>query len=111
MGVSGDDTGVWGRDDIGVNQISDPTQTGENTMKRTITRIAPLLAAAAVSGVLVLAPVASAAPGHPAPSPSNPTQPSSGADPDVPFGVMAPGDEVPYDPYIKNPGGGVDLAS
>jgi hypothetical protein len=35
----------------------------------------------------------------------------SGGDPDVAFGVNAPGDEVPYDPYIKNPGGGVDLAS
>lgn len=80
-------------------------------MKRTIARIATGLATAAIGGVLVFAPVASAAPGHVAPSPTNPTQPSSGVDPDVPFGVMAPGDEVPYDPYIKNPGGGVDLAS
>jgi hypothetical protein len=80
-------------------------------MKRTIAQIAMGLAAAAIGGVLVFAPVADAAPGHVAPSPSNPTQPTSGADPDVPFGVMAPGDEVPYDPYIKNPGGGVDLPS
>jgi hypothetical protein len=48
---------------------------------------------------------------HVAPSPSNGTQSESGADPDVPFGTNAPGDEVPYDPYIKNPGGGVDLPS
>ena len=26
-------------------------------------------------------------------------------------GTQAPGDEVPYNPYIKNPGGGVDLPS
>jgi hypothetical protein len=85
-------------------------------MKRTIKRVAPWLAAAEVSGALVLAPTASAAagnagdgsgtPGHVAPSPYG-----SGASPFVPSGAWAPGDEVPYDPYIKNPGGGVDLPS
>jgi hypothetical protein len=80
-------------------------------MKRTITHIAPWLAAAAIGGALVFAPVASAVPGHvgPVPSPSTPSE--SGTDPNVPFGATAPGDAVPYDPYIKNPGGGVDLAS
>ena len=80
-------------------------------MNRTITHIAPWLAAAAIGGALVFTPVANAAPGHVAPSPSHGTQSESGADPNVPFGPMAPGDEVPYDPYIKNPGGGVDQAS
>jgi hypothetical protein len=87
-------------------------------MKRTIKRVAPWLAAAAVGGALVSAPVASAAPGHVAPSPSHEapspsygTPYASGASPFVPFGAWAPGDDVPYDPYIKNPGGGVDLAS
>lgn len=80
-------------------------------MKRTIKHVTPWLAAVAVGGALVLAPVASAAPGHVAPSPSHGAQSASGADPDVPFGVTAPGDEVPYDPYIKNPGGGVDVPS
>ena len=80
-------------------------------MKRTVKRIAPWLAATAIGGALVFAPVASAAPGHEPPSPSHGTQSASGADPDVPFGATAPGDEVPYDPYIKNPGGGVDLPS
>jgi hypothetical protein len=80
-------------------------------MKRTIKHIPLWLAAAAIGGALVLAPVASAAPGNVAPSPSHGSQSESGASPDVPFGTDAPGDEVPYDPYIKNPGGGVDLAS
>ena len=80
-------------------------------MKRTIPHIAPWLAAAAIGGALAFAPVASAAPGHVAPSPSHGTASESGANPDVPFGPNAPGDEVPYDPYIKNPAGGVDQAS
>ena len=50
-------------------------------MKRTITHIAPWLAAAAVGGALVFAPVASAAPGHVAPSPSRNTPSASGTDP------------------------------
>jgi hypothetical protein len=78
-------------------------------MKRTIKHLAPWLAAAAVSGALVLAPAASAAPGHVAPSPSHVTSGVSGASPFVPNGAWAPGDEVPYDTYIKSPGGGVDL--
>jgi hypothetical protein len=94
----------------GVEQYR-PPRIGENTMKRTITHIAPWLAAAAIGGALVFSPVASAAPGHVAPSPSPSAPSESGADPDVPFGVTAPGDEVPYDPYVKNPGGGVDQAS
>jgi hypothetical protein len=80
-------------------------------VKRTIKHVAPWLAAAAIGGALVFAPVASAAPGHVAPSPSHGTPSESGASPDVPSGTNAPGDEVPYDPYIKNPGGGVDLPS
>ena len=81
-------------------------------MNRTIKRVAPWLAAVAVSGALVLAPIASAATTtHTGPSHANQTPPESGASPFVPFGAWAPGDEVPYDPYIKNPGGGVDLPS
>jgi hypothetical protein len=81
-------------------------------MKRTIKRVAPWLAAAAVSGALVLAPTASAATTtHTGPSHANQTSTETGASPFVPFGPWAPGDEVPYDPYIKNPGGGVDLPS
>ena len=83
-----------------------------------IKHVAPGLAAAALGAALVFAPVASAAPGHVAPSPSHvapspshPTSSNSGASPFVPNGTWAPGDDVPYDPYIKNPGGGVDLAS
>jgi hypothetical protein len=66
---------------------------------------------------LVFAPVASAAssanPGpHAAPSsPPGASQYGSGEDPLVPSGTWAPGDIVPYDLYIKNPGGGVDLPS
>jgi hypothetical protein len=81
-------------------------------MKRTIKRVALLLAAAAVSGAVVLAPIASAATTtHSGPSHANQTSTETGASPFVPFGPWAPGDEVPYDPYIKNPGGGVDLPS
>src|SRR5262245_14691141 len=85
------------------------------TMKRTIKRVALWLAAAAIGGALVFAPVASAAdsgakPGpHAAPSsPPGASQYGSGEDPLVPSGTWAPGDIVPYDPYLKNPGGGVD---
>jgi len=86
-------------------------------MKRPINHVAPLLAAAAIGGALVFAPVASADssanPGtHAAPSsPPGASQYGSGQDPLVPPGTWAPGDIVPYDPYLKNPAGGVDLAS
>jgi hypothetical protein len=86
-------------------------------MKRTIHHLAPWLAAAAIGGALVIAPVASADssanPGtHAAPSsPPGASQYASGANPLVPPGTWAPGDIVPYNPYIKNPSGGVDLAS
>jgi hypothetical protein len=66
-------------------------------MKRKITHVAPWLAAAAIGGALVFAPVAGAAPGHEPPSPSHGTQSESGADPYVPFGTDAPGEEIPYD--------------
>ena len=66
-------------------------------MKRTITHVAPWLAAAAIGGALVFAPVAGAAPSHEPPSPSHGTQSESGADPYVPSGVNAPGDLIPYD--------------
>jgi hypothetical protein len=85
-------------------------------MNRTTKRVAPWLAATAIGVALVFAPGASAAPGnagdgsgtpgHVAPSPYG-----SGTSPFVGSGTWAPGDQVPYDPYIKNPGGGVDLAS
>jgi hypothetical protein len=90
----------------------------EKTMIRTIKRAALWLAAAAVGGALIFAPVASAADSNAKPgphaAPSSPPGPSlygSGEDPLVPSGTWAPGDIVPYDPYLKNPGGGVDLAS
>jgi hypothetical protein len=59
-------------------------------MKRTIKHVAPWLAAAAIGGALVFAPVASAAPGHEPPSPSHGTQSARGADPCMPFGVKSP---------------------
>jgi arylamine N-acetyltransferase len=89
-------------------------------VERKIKHVAPWLAATGIGGALVFAPVASAPPGHVAPpSPAHApqsqsqsqTQSQSGADPFVPNGAWAPGDLVPYDPFIKNPGGGVDLAS
>jgi hypothetical protein len=84
-------------------------------MNRTIKRVAPWLAAAAIGGALVFAPVASAAPGNAGDGSGTPGHfPSpygSGTSPFVGSGTWAPGDQVPYDPYIKNPGGGVDLAS
>ena len=81
-------------------------------MKEAINRVAPWLAAAAVSGAIVLAPTAGAATTtNTGPSHANQTSTETGASPFVPFGAWAPGDEVPYDPYIKNPGGGVDLPS
>ena len=86
-------------------------------MKGTINHGARWLAAAAIGGALVFAPVASANPGanpgpHAAPSsPPGASRYGSGDDPLVPSGTWAPGDIVPYYPYLKNPGGGVDLAS
>jgi hypothetical protein len=86
-------------------------------MTRTVRRLAPWLAAAGVGAALAFVPVASADsnahPGtHAAPSsPPGPSQYGSGADPLAPSGTWTPGDIVPYDPYLKNPGGGVDLAS
>jgi hypothetical protein len=80
-------------------------------MTKTVKQAVGWLAAATIGGALLFAPAANAAPGHEPPAPSPGTQSVSGADPNVPFGVSAPGDEVPYDPYIKNPGGGVDLPS
>jgi hypothetical protein len=58
-------------------------------MKTTIKHVAPWLAAAAIGGALVFAPVASAAPGHEPPSPSHGTQSASGADSCEPFGVKS----------------------
>jgi hypothetical protein len=83
---------------------------------RTIKRVAAWLAVAAIGGALVFAPAASADssanPGpHVAPAPAaGPPPNGSDEDPTVPSGTN-PNSEVPYDPYIKNPGGGVDLAS
>ncbi len=73
--------------------------------------------AAGIGGALVFAPVASAhsvAPPSPHAAPSSPpdaSQYGSGEDPMVSTGTWAPGDIVPYDPFIKNSGGGVDLPS
>jgi hypothetical protein len=69
-------------------------------MKRTITYLAPLLAAAAISGAIGLAPAAIAdPPPSPAPAPvpfengSDPLVPAStGADPYI---FVPPGDELP----------------
>lgn len=68
-------------------------------MKRTTKHVAPWLAAAAIGGALVFAPVASADssadPGpHAAPSQSQPAQ--SGADPQVPYGTNSDSN-LPYD--------------
>lgn len=80
-------------------------------MKSAVKYVVGWLGATAIGAAVVCAPAANAAPGHQPPAPSHGTQSESGADPDVPFGVSAPGDQVPYAPYIKNPGGGVDLPS
>jgi hypothetical protein len=56
-------------------------------MKTTTKHVAPWLAAAAIGGALVFAPVASAAPGHEPPSPSHGTQSASGPDPFWSFGA------------------------
>ena len=75
------------------------------------------MGATAIGGALVFAPVASGDSGaNPGPhaAPSSPPGASlygSGEDPLVPSSTWTPGDIVPYDPYIKNPGGGVDLPS
>jgi hypothetical protein len=72
------------------------------TMKRTTKHVAPWLAAAAIGGALVFAPVASADssadPGpHAAPSQSQPAPPAqSGADPQVPYGTNSDSN-LPYD--------------
>jgi hypothetical protein len=108
MGVSVDDTDWGSSNDEALEQHRLP-KSGENM--KSIKHIAPWLAATAIGATLVFAPVASAVPGHVAPLPSPGMQSESGASPDVPFGPNAPGDEVPYNPYIKNPGGGVDLPS
>lgn len=66
-------------------------------MKRTIRRIAPWLAAAAVGGTLFLAPVASAATTtQTGPDQSTQTGPDSGADPSVPYGTHS-NSNLPYD--------------
>jgi hypothetical protein len=127
MGVSGDDVDVFRRNHWPCapkhRGIRRDRTTEVDTMKATIKCIAPWIAAAAVGGAIVLAPVASADTGAtrvahdqavaqagPSPSPA-PTPPvASGADPLVPFGTHVDTDQ-PYDPYIKNPGGGVDLPS
>jgi hypothetical protein len=73
-------------------------------MKRTIKRIAPWFAAAAIGGALVFAPVASADssadPGpHAAPSPQSQGAPAqSGADPLVPYGTVFT-DELDISPW------------
>ena len=65
-------------------------------MKRTIRRIAPWLAAAAVGGTLLLAPVASAASTTQTGSDqSTQTGTASGADPSVPYGTHS-NSNLPY---------------
>jgi hypothetical protein len=102
MDGSGDETGF-------PRQNPGTIRPNPETMKRMIMHIAPWLAAAAIGGALVFAPVASADssadPGpHAAPSPSQsqgaPTP--GGADPLTPYGSDLSTDE-PYGPYI-NPG-------
>jgi hypothetical protein len=86
-------------------------------MRNTITHIAPWMAAAAVCGALAFAPIASADTGpaprivSSTPAPTPPPAPSQrGASPLVPLGVN-PDSQEPFDPYLKNPAGGVDLPS
>ena len=90
------------------------------TMNRAIQHIGPWLAAAAIGGALVFAPVASAdstadpgadaasSPSHsqgaPAQSGADPLVPQSGTDPLVPYGSDL---DEPYGPYINFLGGGV----
>ena len=95
MDVSADDTGSRGGNYQDIEHIGDPKpgdpEPGVNTMKKTIKRVAPWLATAAVSGALLLAPTASAATTtHTGPSHANQTSTETGASPFVPFGAWAP---------------------
>jgi hypothetical protein len=75
--------------------------------------VAPWLGAAAIAGAVGLAPAASASPASTPIPPTPATAPSptfGGASPLLPTGTNFTS-EVPYDPYIKNPAGGVDLPS
>jgi hypothetical protein len=97
--------------------------TGNSSDRRTIMKkatkyVAPWLAAVAMSAGVVLAPAAFAtpvpgplaqAPAAPAPTPA-PGPSDAGASPLVPDNQTLP-DVPPYDPYLKNPAGGVDLPS
>lgn len=86
-------------------------------MRNTFTHVAPWMAAAAICGALAFAPIASADPGPsprvvpsaPSPAPT-PAPAERGASPLVPLGVN-PDSQEPFDPYLKNPAGGVDLPS
>jgi hypothetical protein len=86
-------------------------------MNKTVKHLGPLMIAVGIAGALVFAPVGNAdaaVPHNPHAAPSSPpdaSQYGSGEDPMVPTGTWAPGDIVPYDPFIKNSGGGVDLPS
>ena len=64
-------------------------------MKKTIKHITPWLAAAAVGGMLLLAPVASAAT-YTAPNQSNQIDTDSGGNPLVPDGTSSSGSVLPY---------------
>ena len=69
-------------------------------MKRTIKHIAPWLAAAAIGGALVFAPVASADP-DPSPSQSQGAPGQSGGDPLVTLGTH-PDAELPYNDFFND---------
>jgi hypothetical protein len=81
---------------LGIAKYGDPANR-KNTMKTTIKYLAPWLAAAAISGAIALAPVASAN--------TDPLVPP-GANPHVPYVLGAP---ISPDGWQSQ--GGVDLAS
>jgi hypothetical protein len=93
MDVSGDDTALPERQDW-MQSRQGATSKQEDTMKAVSKYLAPSLAAAAIGGAVVLAPLASAAT-HvaPAPTPATSSAPTD-TDPLVPYGTD------PHSPYV-----------
>jgi hypothetical protein len=98
MGTSGDDTDLPARQDWTQSRQGEPGNQ-EDTMKA-LKYLAPSLGAAAISGAIVLAPIASAAT-HvaPAPMPATSSAPTD-TDPLVPYGTDP---VVPYRLGYINP--------
>ena|SRR5947208_11594875 len=98
MGASGDDTGLLERHHWTQSKRDDHSKQEDVMMA--IKYLAPSLAAAAIGGAIVLAPIASAAT-HVAPTPSaSSSSAPAGTDPLVPYGTDP---VVPYRLGYINP--------